>query len=587
MGIWTGSGLSATERRMRRAISAHGLFEVTTERDGPARGRSRTVRAEAIVSALRAGGQAPPRYIRIKGVRIEGDLDLAAMTLTSVIEFTSCHFDGAVNLRDSDLASLKLHGCSAATIDARNARFSGSLAIVDGSRCRTLQLGGARIGGSLVLEGSDFDDPAGTCISAWGIQVGGSMLCGHGFTSHGEVNIGHADISGALSFTGARLHHPDGWALNAQGARIGYALFLGSAIDDDSGFRCDGAIRLVGAKIDGFVCCWDARLRCPGRYALQGLGLTVREDLLLNSGFSAEGTLHLDGARIGGYLSLEGAALHGSGKSALLARRMHVEGSVRCGEDFTAFGPVDMTGLSVSGVVDFRAADLRCCRSVDLSYVRARSLRIDWSSPPTALDLRHAEVDVLADDLATWPKVIELTDFTYGRLDPRCDASAGDRIGWLRRSRSGHSPGAYDVLSAVYRSAGRDRDSRRISIAKFWSERAAFGPPGRAWNWLMYLTVGYGYRPWQAVLWLAVLLLAGTTVFGMSYPDDITRVAGSAEFSPFAYTVDVLVPVINLGQRTSWQPHNLAAYAMWFLTVTGWLLTTAVIAGVARVLKRE
>ncbi len=137
------------------------------------------------------------------------------------------------------------------------------------------------------------------------------------------------------------------------------------------------------------------------------------------------------------------------------------------------------------------------------------------------------------------------------------------------------------MLSAVYRSAGRDRDSRRISIAKFWSERAAFGPPGRAWNWLMYLTVGYGYRPWQAVLWLAVLLLAGTTVFGMSYPDDITRVAGSAEFSPFAYTVDVLVPVINLGQRTSWQPHNLAAYAMWFLTVTGWLLTTAVIAGVA------
>lgn len=54
-----------------------------------------------------------------------------------------------------------------------------------------------------------------------------------------------------------------------------------------------------------------------------------------------------------------------------------------------------------------------------------------------------------------------------------------------------------------------------------------------------------------------------------------------------AYTLDLLIPIGGLGQRNSWYwestPAQWLAYA---LIAAGWLLTTAVVAGVTRQLNR-
>jgi hypothetical protein len=42
--------------------------------------------------------------------------------------------------------------------------------------------------------------------------------------------------------------------------------------------------------------------------------------------------------------------------------------------------------------------------------------------------------------------------------------------------------------------------------------------PGKLWNWLLYVTVGYDYRTWLAGLWLVGLLAVGTLVFDRAYP---------------------------------------------------------------------
>jgi hypothetical protein len=42
--------------------------------------------------------------------------------------------------------------------------------------------------------------------------------------------------------------------------------------------------------------------------------------------------------------------------------------------------------------------------------------------------------------------------------------------------------------------------------------------PGKLWNWLLYVTVGYGYRTWLAGLWLVGLLSVGALVFDRAYP---------------------------------------------------------------------
>ena len=58
-------------------------------------------------------------------------------------------------------------------------------------------------------------------------------------------------------------------------------------------------------------------------------------------------------------------------------------------------------------------------------------------------------------------------------------------------------------------------------------------------------------------------------------------------FQPFIYTLDVLVPVVGLGQKAAWHPNG--GPLVWFnfaLTAVGWVLATAVVAGLSGVLKR-
>jgi hypothetical protein len=67
------------------------------------------------------------------------------------------------------------------------------------------------------------------------------------------------------------------------------------------------------------------------------------------------------------------------------------------------------------------------------------------------------------------------------------------------------------------------------------------------WGLIQNLLVGYGYRPWLAGLWILVLLAAGTVFSAVTPPP---------AFSAPAYTLDLLLPVVNLGQEAAWNPHG-------------------------------
>jgi hypothetical protein len=47
-------------------------------------------------------------------------------------------------------------------------------------------------------------------------------------------------------------------------------------------------------------------------------------------------------------------------------------------------------------------------------------------------------------------------------------------------------------------------------------------------------------------------------------------------FHPIAYTLDVLLPIVDLGQQNAWLPKGAALYWTWALTGAGWVLTTPV-----------
>lgn len=59
-------------------------------------------------------------------------------------------------------------------------------------------------------------------------------------------------------------------------------------------------------------------------------------------------------------------------------------------------------------------------------------------------------------------------------------------------------------------------------------------------------------------------------------------------FQPVIYTLDVLLPVVGLGQKSSWQPATSGLMTWyWGLTAAGWVLSAAVVAGLTGILKRD
>ena len=107
--------------------------------------------------------------------------------------------------------------------------------------------------------------------------------------------------------------------------------------------------------------------------------------------------------------------------------------------------------------------------------------------------------------------------------------------------------------AGAYRRAGRLEDARQVAIAKQRQRSHELNGLARVWNWLLYVTVGYGYRTWLAGIWLASLVAAGTAVFATAYPVHMHRSAAVVPaFNPFVYALDTVLPIVDLGEQKAW-----------------------------------
>jgi hypothetical protein len=104
------------------------------------------------------------------------------------------------------------------------------------------------------------------------------------------------------------------------------------------------------------------------------------------------------------------------------------------------------------------------------------------------------------------------------------------------------------------------------------------------WGLVQDSTVGYGYRPWLAGVWLLGLLVVGTAYFAADPP--VTGSTAQGRFDPFAYTLDVILPIVSLEQNSAWILSGVQTAVFYALTMSAWVLLTALVAGVSRVLSR-
>ncbi|NBE54099.1 oxidoreductase [Streptomyces boluensis] len=413
----------------------------------------------------------------------------------------------------------------AALLLGANDERSGSVA--------ALRLAGARITGRLELDGAEI---------------------GHAFQLEGCRLEEKVSLWGATTRT-IRLAHSWVPGIDAGLARIEGALHLkGVAVEG-------GPLILTNARLAGELILTDARVSAPGEWAVHAGGLAMEGGFFAHR-LRTRGGLRLPGAQLPRGLFLLGARLENPGGVALAGKAMQV------------------------GDFDFRPA----------------------APPSGTVDLRSAQVTWCQDSEQGWPEEVLLDGFTYGSIRFGETAGAEDsaagqdgtperdrattggevarRLAWIRRN-PGYAPQPYEQLAAWYRQIGHDSDARRVLLAKQRHRRRALPPAGRVWGHLLDVTVGYGYRPWLAGMWLLTLALLGTWVFATHDPTPVKAGEG-APFQPFVYTLDLLIPIGGLGQRAGWYwTDSGAQWLAYALIATGWVLTTAVVAGVSRTLNKR
>jgi len=90
---------------------------------------------------------------------------------------------------------------------------------------------------------------------------------------------------------------------------------------------------------------------------------------------------------------------------------------------------------------------------------------------------------------------------------------------------------------------------------------------------LLDATVGYGYRPWLAAIWLAILLTAGTAVYAVHHPHQLTG-GPVPPVNAFTYTLDLLVPVGAFVLRDAYASNRPPQWLADALIAAGWILAT-------------
>jgi hypothetical protein len=582
MGTVQVKDLTEPELRLWRAFPAgEGVdFRVGPD-DGPqggARwGRDRTIRAQVIAALLTGAstaqaGSAPG--LRLAGARISGSLILAGATVDQAVGFEQCLFDAGIDLSEATMRSFRLRGCVLPYLEGQRITLRGEFA-VQGCRLERLSLYAARVT-EVEVSKTTLANLGRTAFNADLLTVEAAMYC-HDMHVEGLVRLPGAHISGYLRIDGSYLANPAGPVLQAEGLVVDNGLSARKGYTDEHNpFTAIGEVRLDGARVKGGLVMDYARLSNPDAIALSADQLGVEGGMFLR-GIAAEGEIRLRSARITGPFSLAGATLANRDGFALNAERVTVDGGVFCHDGFASDGEIRLRGLHVTGQFDLGAVPVYTAAD------RVGAGELQPSRISGSVDLRHARIGTLRDDPGAWPGQLRFDGLTYDDLAPQL--SVGQRLQWLDRAVDGFQPQPYEQLASWYRSIGHDQDARRVLLASQRKHRVGLRPAARFWGAVQDGLVGYGYRPWLAGLWLLGLLTSGTAYFSANHPQPAVPHQDTS-FNAFGYTLDLILPVVNLGQQSSWNPQGVSQAVAYALIIGGWVLATALVAGITRVLAR-
>lgn len=510
--------------------------------------------------------------VSASGLAVDGDVDASRLHARGAVSMPSAGITGSVDLTAARItfpaqkALVMDHCVIGGRLDCRQAIVEGEFRIYN-----------SRMAAMILMRGARLDNPGKVAFSAGGLTAGGGVFLTGGFAAKGELRLVGAQLAANLTLNGAMFDNPGGLAVNLDGASIGSCY--------GTGLTCKGQLSLNGARISGDLDLTGAVLEAgEGQPALLGQRAWIDGNLVL-SAIKAQGEVDLRTVKVGASLLLNGAKLANPAGNACRLSSAQVAADLLCYE-MTADGSVLLTGITTGGAIILRGVRLSHPHGIalDAPGLQARDLALLPAVPVAgAVNLSNASVGVLRDDPGSWPAALTLDGFTYQTLDPQLPAR--QRLQWLARDPRGHQARPYEQLAAYYNAFGQQAQARAVLYAREQIQRQGKAPFYRAWSLLQDITVGYGYRPRRALAWLALLLTAGSIVFSIAPPPALPSGA-APHFNGVIYTVDMMLPVVNLGQKYAFNPGGAEQWLSYLLIAAGWTLATTVAAGAARILRR-
>ncbi|MEV4998470.1 oxidoreductase [Streptomyces niveus] len=526
--------LSATELGMWQAFRNGSTYDLSVPSpllNDPAAagpwGEHRSVRARVVALLLLSGPSARPGRVaalKLRGAYISGSLDLAGGNVEPYVELTFCRFEREVVLPECHFTTLRLVGCVIPRLEAARLRTEGDLHLPRCQVARGIRLTDAQIGTDLLISQISVR-PDSNCksIAADGMSVGQDLQAEQ-IETHGEFSLRGSTVGGSLMLRGSRLRAAgQRRALNAPQLTVERSLYM------------------TGAVVS--IATGNANSTPP------------------------YGTVYT-GATTGPAALPPGTEI----------RR------------FECYGGVRLDDGRVGDTVDFHQARflMAAVEELSLRRITATELRFQCERPLEGrVVLNGAKITTLMDLSTSWPGPggLAMGGFVYENVVPSGHFPLNRRLEWLDSATPEYSPEPYERLAQVMRNSGEDADAREVLLAKQRRRRETLTLAAKLWGYVQDWTVAYGYRPGRAALWMAMLWAGGTFAFARNAPEPLKGEEHPA-WNPSLYVLDLLIPVINLGQDGHWRTEGGWQWLAAGIVLLGWILATTVAAGASRLLRR-
>jgi hypothetical protein len=449
------------------------------------------------------------------------------------------------------------------------------------------------------------------------LHVSGGVYFDEGFEAKGEVRLPGAKIGANLDCEGGHFINPGHNAICAHGMHIGGNVFL------RTGFVADGEVRLVGSRIHGDLSCGAGDFRNDGAKTICADRVEIDGSVFLDDGFKSLGSLRFLSVKIGGELYFSGGEFRDKRGTAI-----NLDGLIVAGGMFLRGADIDSgVNLTTSHIGTMLDSDLSC-----------------WMGGNNLLDGLH--YDRIIGSLDANGRISWLMSQHKSQLE-----------------NIGFAPQPWEQLIKTLREMGHPAEAAEVAIEKQRLMRKAGRIGNRMprmrfqWAWRRALDrgwikvsnslarcfhdfygwiAGYGYRPSRIIGRLALVwLICGGfywaaadrySAFGPTSPTitssilypEASQICGHGNdsgkqrwteceaipdeyttFQPFIYSLDVVLPLIDLKQENDWAPIAegplgrdllvgvMARWVMWFQILFGWVASLMFVAIVSRLVEKD